>query len=133
MKEGVGLDYRILGPFEVHRDGVPVPLGGGKQRALLAVLLLNNNRVVSVDRMIEDLWGEEPPDSAANVIQTYVSRLRKALDLPGRPAPIERRPPGYVLHAEREEVDAGRFERIVHQAGSKLQQGDPGSASKLIQ
>lgn len=73
------MDFRILGSFEVLRDGVPVPLGGAKQRAVLAVLLLRAGEVVSTDRLIDDLWGDDSPATAGHTIQVYVSALRKAL------------------------------------------------------
>ena len=77
------LDFRVLGPLQVAANGTSLPLGGAKQRAVLALLLLHANEVVSLDRLIDELWGESPPDSAANIVQGYVSHLRKALE-PGR-------------------------------------------------
>ena len=74
------MDFRILGPLEVQDDGDLVALGGTKQRALLAILLLNANEVVSSDRLIDELWGQEPPDTAAKGLQGYVSGLRKVLE-----------------------------------------------------
>ena len=73
------MEFRILGPLEVQANGHRVPLGGRKQRALLAVLLLNANEVVSRDRLIDALWGERPPLTASHTLDAYVSRLRKAL------------------------------------------------------
>ncbi len=73
------MDYRILGPLQVEDDGRPVPLGGPKQRALLALLVLRENEVVPRERLIEDLWGEGAPETAATALQGYVSALRKAL------------------------------------------------------
>ena len=74
------MEFRILGPLEAREGEEFLLLGPQKQRrALLAVLLLNANRTVSFDRLVEDLWGAQPPDSAAKVIQTHVSRLRKVL------------------------------------------------------
>ena len=74
-----GMEFRILGPLEVVEDGRTLDLGGPKQRALLAALLLRANEVVSQDALIDDLWGESPPTTAAKTLQAYVSRLRKAL------------------------------------------------------
>ena len=74
---------RILGPLEVRASDGPVPLGGAKQRALLALLLLNANRVVSRERLIDELWGDEPPETAVTTVQVYVSRLRKLLPARG--------------------------------------------------
>ena len=82
------MDFRILGPIEVWSEGLQVRLGGVKQRALLAVLLLHRNEVVSVDRLIDELWGDRPPATAVKTVQVHVSQLRKAL---GRPAHVRRR------------------------------------------
>ena len=73
------MEFRILGPLDVVADGASLPLGGGKQRALLALLLLRPNEPVSVDRLVDELWGERPPPTAAKNVQVYVSHLRKAL------------------------------------------------------
>jgi DNA-binding SARP family transcriptional activator/streptogramin lyase len=101
---------RILGPLEVWEDGHELPLGTGRQRALLALLLLHANEVVSTDRLIDELWGERPPATAAKAVQGYVSQLRKALpdDV------LVTRPTGYLLHVG--ETDAGEFERLVDEA-----------------
>src|SRR3989304_9089966 len=88
------MDFRILGPLEITAAGRTLPLGGAKQRALLAVLLLHANEVVSTDRLIDDLWGESPPETAGNALQVPVSQLRKVL---GAKDAIATRPPGYVL------------------------------------
>ena len=73
------VEVRILGPLEVRDGETLLPVGGGRQRALLAVLLLNAGRVVAVDRLIDDLWGDEVPVTAPKAIQIYVSKLRKVL------------------------------------------------------
>lgn len=73
------MDFRILGPLEVTSDGAPLALGGGKQRALLAVLILNAGRTVARSRLIDDLWGERVPETAVKMVQIYVSQLRKAM------------------------------------------------------
>ena len=73
------LEFRVLGPLQVAKDGRPLPLGGFKQREVLALLLLDRNRVVPRDRLVDALWGERPPASAANGIQIYVSKLRRLL------------------------------------------------------
>src|SRR5690348_14322700 len=90
--------YRLLGPLEVVVDGRPVPLGGPKQRALLAMLLLHRGRAVSTDALIDAIWEERPPPSPQHLIQVYVSQLRKAL---GAEA-VMRRPPGYALDVDDE-------------------------------
>ena len=73
------MDFRILGPLEVLDEGRTITLGGSKQRALLALLLLHANETLSTDRLIDELWGERPPANAAKTVQMQISRLRKAL------------------------------------------------------
>ncbi|HEX2304388.1 MAG TPA: BTAD domain-containing putative transcriptional regulator [Gaiella sp.] len=102
----------MLGPLEARSARAPLPLGGPRQRAVLANLLLHVGSVVSVDGLIDDLWGASQPATAEAVVQNAVSRLRKAL---GREA-IETRPPGYVLRVDPGAIDARRFERLVHEA-----------------
>jgi DNA-binding SARP family transcriptional activator len=76
----VGLEYRILGPLEaVVADGVPATLGGPRQRAVLAILLAHANEAVPMGRLIDGVWGDHPPETAENIVQGYVSQLRKAL------------------------------------------------------
>src|SRR6266496_2534661 len=86
------MEFRLLGPLEVWEDGRPLALGGTKQRALLAILLLRANEVVSRDVLIDELWGERPPASAAHSLEAYVSRLRKTLhaDRAGEPILVAR-------------------------------------------
>ncbi len=104
--------FGVLGPLEVSGEDGPLPLGGPKQRMVLAHLVLGANRVVPADRLIDALWGEEPPEAARGTLQAYVSRLRSAL---GSDA-IEGRAPGYLLRADPEEVDALRFEGLLRKA-----------------
>jgi DNA-binding SARP family transcriptional activator len=107
------MQFRILGPLEVVRDGATLALGGSRQRALLALLLTRANEVVSIDRLIDELWGDQPPASAANALQYHVSQLRKAL------APNEvivTREPGYVIQVGPDELDLLRFERLTEDA-----------------
>ena len=118
------MDFRLLGPLEVVERDRPLALGGAKQRALLAVLLLHANDVVSTERLIDLLWGESPPSTVAKSVQTYVSRLRKTLGT-GR---LLTRTPGYVLHVDPSELDLARFERLVAQARGT----DPESAAQLL-
>src|SRR3954469_20275141 len=106
------MEYRVLGSLEVRGGNGPVPLGGPKQRAFLALLLLNANRVVTRDRLIDELWGEHPPDTAVKTTQVYVSRLRKLL--PG--GALLTRPPGYLLAVTPGELDLAQFEQLVTQA-----------------
>ena len=106
------MEFRVLGPLEVTSEDGTVPLGGPKQRLVLAHLLLRANSVVATERLIDDIWGEVPPVAARSSLQAYVSRLRRALG----PERIEARPPGYVFRADPEEVDALRFEEIASRA-----------------
>jgi len=123
------LEFRILGPLEVLVDDRPIRLGGPKQRAALAILLLDANRVVSVERLADDLYAGAPPVTAVTQVQRQVSDLRKVL---GAEA-IETRTPGYLLHVEREGLDLHRFERWTHEAAQELERGDPGRALELAQ
>ena len=107
--------YRILGPLELMDDaGRPVPLGGSRERVLLATLLLGANRVVSRDRLIDALWGDRPPGSAANALQVHVSKLRRTLaPAPDTPGPLHTQSPGYLLRTLPGELDAERFEELA--------------------
>ena len=108
----MGVDFRILGPLEVLVDGRPAELGGARQRAVLAVLLTHANEVVPGDRLIDDVWGDDPPETARNVLQGYVSQLRKVI---GRDA-IRTHGRGYVIDVGPEELDLERFQRLVGEA-----------------
>jgi DNA-binding SARP family transcriptional activator/ABC-type branched-subunit amino acid transport system ATPase component len=107
------MNVRVLGPLEASVDGRQVALGAGKTRALLAILALRAGEAVSTERLIDGLWGEQPPASATKLVQLYVSQLRKALTAAGDGAAIVTRGHGYELRLAPEEVDAGRFERLV--------------------
>jgi DNA-binding SARP family transcriptional activator len=106
------VEFRILGPLEVWDDTGEVFLGGRKPRALLAVLVLHPNVVVGVDRLIDELWGEEPPERAVAALRVNVSRLRKSLPQDV----LVTRSPGYVVRVGRDELDLQRFERLVDDA-----------------
>ena len=106
------LDFRILGPLEVLDAERPVPLGGRKQRALLAILLLRAGEVVSTDRLVDQLWGERPPRTATTSLHILVSQLRKVLGA----EVVATRPPGYVLRVDPSQVDVQRFELLAGRA-----------------
>lgn len=114
------MELRILGPLEVVRAGDPVDLPSGKTRLLLAALVVHANQVVSTDRLFEFLWRGQPPDSAANTLQTYVSHLRRSLEPDRMPRQQSRlvitREPGYILAVDGDQVDAVRFEGLVGEA-----------------
>src|SRR5215208_388039 len=106
------MDFRILGPLEAHRNGAEVSTGGPKQRALLALLLLHANETVSRAALVDGLWGERPPETAAKALQVYVSQLRRAL---GRDV-VRTRPGGYEVVVAPDRLDLLRFERLVAEA-----------------
>ena len=105
-------EFRILGPLEVSDEAGPLLLGGLKQRAVLALLLLDAGRVVSVDRLIDALWGEQPPRTAATSLQNFISALRKLLG----PETLETKSPGYRLNIKPGELDLDRFRTAVEKS-----------------
>jgi predicted ATPase/DNA-binding SARP family transcriptional activator len=128
----VKIALRMLGPLEVDCGGTPVMIGGGKERALLVVLALQVGRVVSVDRLIESLWAEEPPRSPAVALRMVVSRARKALELATPDEVIVTRSPGYALSSEMVDVDVARFELLVSLGRAHLAQGQYEAAADSL-
>jgi DNA-binding SARP family transcriptional activator len=127
------MEFQILGPLEVRHEGAEVALGAGKQRALLAILLIHANELVSSDRLIEELW-PKPPRTAANALQVYVGKLRKALE-PARTrgaadALLMTRAPGYILRTEPDELDAYRFERLLIEGRAAGEARDHANAAR---
>jgi YVTN family beta-propeller protein len=122
------VEFRILGPLEVEDDGRVLPLGGSKQRALLALLLLHANQVVSRDRLIDEVWGDRAPKTAAAALQGYVSGLRKALGA----RRILTRAPGYLLQVEPNDLDLGSFDRLARAGREALANGDAERASQMF-
>jgi YVTN family beta-propeller protein len=120
------VNFAVLGALAVQRDGEDLPLGGPKQRALLAILLLNANEAVSRDRLIDGIWGERPPPTAAHTLDNYISRLRKTLG-DGR---VRRQAPGYVLEVLPDELDLERFERLLALGREHLAGGDADRAAR---
>ena len=111
------MEFKVLGPLEVLADGRPVGLGPPRQRAVLAVLLLNANQVVTTDRLADELWPGEVPKTAAKAIQVYISALRKAF---GEARDVlQTRGNGYVLRVERSELDLYEFERLIQLASEE--------------
>jgi DNA-binding SARP family transcriptional activator len=127
------MEFRILGPLEVVADGQILRLGGPKQRALLALLLTQANRAVSIDRLSEGLWGDAPPNGAAATIQVYISQLRKQLEPNRKPnAPyrvLVSQPPGYLLRVGPDQLDLYRFEQFKDAAFAALTAGDAEAAA----
>ncbi|HUE97313.1 MAG TPA: BTAD domain-containing putative transcriptional regulator, partial [Longimicrobiaceae bacterium] len=126
------MEVHILGPTEVVDGGAPVPLPTGRARSLLGLLTLKAGEVVSVDRLIDELWGESPPPTVETALQGLVSNLRKRLE-PHRgrgepPAILLTRPPGYLLDLGSEQVDSNRFRRMVAQAA----EAPPERAAQLL-
>ncbi len=127
------MEYRILGPFEVSDNGREIEIDGPKQRALLAVLLLHANEVVSLDLLIDELWGEAPPATAVKTLQAHVSRLRKALNGSTDGTGVLRTSGrGYVLMVERGELDSDRVRDMLEEARRARGDGKPEQAAELL-
>ncbi|MEV5706461.1 BTAD domain-containing putative transcriptional regulator [Actinoallomurus sp. NPDC052274] len=126
--------FGILGPLQVRAsDGAPVSVGGPRVRSLLALLLLDAGRVVTAERLIDGLYGEEPPAGTANALQSQVSRLRRGLGAAdGSRDLVEFHPAGYRLAVDPDQVDALRFERLARDGRRALADGDPGRAAALL-
>ena len=124
----MGVEYRLLGPLEVLVDGRPARLGAPRHRGMLVLLLTQANAVVPAQRMIDELWGEEPPASAVNLVQGAVSHLRKIL---GREA-IATRGAGYALSVEPDALDLQRFERLAEAGSIALADGHLESAAATL-
>ena len=125
------MDFRILGPLEVLHEGRVVALGGSKQRALLALLLLHANQTQTPDRLIDELWGDHPPATAAKTLQAHVSRLRKALA--AHDGAVVTRAHGYELRLDPGCLDAHRFERLVGEGRGALATARPEWALARLQ
>ena len=126
------MEFGVLGPLEVRRGHHVVQLRGSKQRALLATLLLNANRVVPAERLIDDLWGEEPPESGEHALRVRVSELRKVLAIEGEQSPISTRPLGYVMLLRRDQLDLFRFEDQLERGSDALADGELSTASEVL-
>jgi DNA-binding SARP family transcriptional activator/ABC-type branched-subunit amino acid transport system substrate-binding protein len=127
------VEFRILGPLEVSDKGRLVDIGSPRQCALLALLLLHANEVVSRDRLIDELWGEKPPATAVKTVQAYVSRLRAALHGRGPPSEngrLETRGHGYLLKVEPGELDVDHFQGLLEDARRALAHGKPERAAE---
>src|SRR5215207_8231426 len=123
------MEFRLLGPLEVvDGAGKALRLGSRKARALFARLLLEPNRTVSVERLVDDLWAEEVPESAVKMIHIHVSALRKVL----APGTLQTRHPGYALEVDDDAIDITRFERLRAAGHAALEVGDPATAAARL-
>src|SRR5215203_750922 len=118
------MEFRILGPLEVAEHGSGLEIGRGKERSVLAILILHANRVVSSERLIDELWGDVPPATAAKSVQVYVSRLRKALASNGSRGSLNgvllTHGGGYALRVEPGQLDAACFQQGLTEADRLL-------------
>ena len=130
------MDFRLLGPFEVHDGDDAMPIGAFRQRAVLALLAIYAGQVLSSDRIIDEIWAGSPPPSALKTLHAYISRLRRALhtsaDNEATRGVLLSRNPGYVLTVDDSQIDAVRFERMVAEASSALGSGRPHAAADGI-
>jgi len=131
------LEFRLLGNLEVVIDGAPVDVGGAQPRTVLAMLLVAEGRVVPAESIISALWGDSPPDSAAGTLQSYVSRLRRAL-VPGGARGEAAKvlawdPPGYKLTVAADALDTRRFESLAERGRVALLAGDAAGARELLE
>ena len=122
------MDFRILGPLHISRDGRQLGLGGHRQKVVVCLLLLHANEVISAEQIIDVLWGEAAPATARKALQVYISRLRRILGA----GVLETRAPGYLIRVQDGELDVQRFERLVAQGKHALATGDPGRAAALL-
>ncbi|HEX6166989.1 MAG TPA: BTAD domain-containing putative transcriptional regulator [Acidimicrobiales bacterium] len=129
------MEFRVLGNLEVVIDGAPVDVGGTQPRTVLAMLLVAGGGVVRADALIDALWGDRPPDSAAGTLQSYMSRLRRALS-PGARGEGAKvlvwEPPGYKLVIDELALDSRRFERGADRGRTLLAEGDPAQARAVL-
>ena len=127
------LEFSILGPLQLRRQGRLLSLGGLRQRALLAYLLLHANELVPGDQVIEEVWGSAPPASAQSMLRVYVSKLRKLMgEASERDGVLITRPPGYLLSVASEQIDARRFERFIDEGKQALGDDEAARAAELV-
>jgi DNA-binding winged helix-turn-helix (wHTH) protein len=130
--ESAIIRFGVLGPLEMARGGEPIHLGSPKQRAVLGILLTNLNRVVSTDRLIDEIWGDDAAPERQNALWVHISNLRKALEPENETrsddGPLQTRSPGYALDVESHEVDSHVFESLLAE-GRALTETDPAAAS----
>ena len=123
--------FRMLGPLEVQTAGDWTSIGAAKWRAVLARLLLSAGQPVSTDTLIDELWGDDPPARATNLVSIYVLRLRRFIgDTDGQV--LRTRPPGYLLQAGDDDLDTRQFERLLGQGQQALADGDAAAAAQQL-
>jgi len=128
----VWVAVRLLGPLEVQCAGLPVAISAAKERLVLVLLALNAGRVVPVERLVDTVWGEDPPESATLTVRVLVSRLRKTLGAAGYPEVIRTRSPGYVLAADMVDVDVHRFQALAADGSARLAAGSADTAAAAL-
>ena len=126
------MEFRILGPLQVIHRGTPVALPGARERAVLALLLLSANEVVSAERLAEDLWSGSPPEGAVKALRVFVSRLRKALREAGADEVLVTQSPGYVVRVDAADLDAARFQALVSDGRRHAAEGDHEGAASVF-
>jgi DNA-binding SARP family transcriptional activator len=131
-RDGVTVEFAVLGPLEVTADGQSLGLAGARTRAVLALLLVHANQVVSSDLLVEELWPGQPTDKATDSLQVRLSELRRALRSAGETDRLATRPPGYLLRVAPAELDALRFERLAGQGDAALAAGDAATAAQCL-
>ncbi|MFC4587720.1 AfsR/SARP family transcriptional regulator [Sphaerisporangium corydalis] len=125
------MEFQVLGPLHVGDDTTDLTPSAAKVRAVLAMLVLRHNQIVSTRELIDELWGERPPATALPTLHTYVYKLRKMLGT-GGPASVVTKPYGYLLATSPETIDVYRFERLVADGWSALERDDPGRATTSL-
>src|SRR5262249_11756684 len=113
---GVGMDFRLFGPVEVHGPDGPIDIGPQLQRTVLVALAVDAGRPVSTETLIDRVWGDAPPQRVRETLYAYITRLRQAL---GQGSPVVRRSSGYVLDVAPDSVDLQRFRALVERAGGR--------------
>lgn len=127
------MHFRLLGPLEVRGSNGLLRIKSAKERALLGVLLVRANQLVSRDLLIDELWGEHPPTTAKHTLEVHVSRLRRALAVGGNGSMIESSPGGYWIRVAEDDLDVLRFERLLKEGRSELDAGALEKAEQTLE
>ncbi len=124
--------FRLLGLIEASTDGAPLPIGGPRQRSVLADLVLHAGETVATAQLIDDIWGEQAPDSASHTLETYIFRLRQVLRAPGSDAAVITRPTGYLLETPPENVDVCMFRELARNGRAAADRRDDAMTASLL-